>query len=82
VDFEKAFDSVEREFLIKPLKSFNFGPSICKWFKTLYAESKRCVINNGHMSNFEGLFLMKIHFHQAKGKCHQHTDLSMALFHL
>jgi hypothetical protein len=28
VDFEKAFDSVEREFLIKPLKSFNFGKTI------------------------------------------------------
>jgi hypothetical protein len=38
VDFEKAFDSIEWEFLIKALKSFNFGPSICKWFKTLYAE--------------------------------------------
>ena len=55
VNFEKAFDSVEWEFLIKALKSFNFGPSICKWFKTLYAESKRCVINNGHMSNFFNL---------------------------
>jgi hypothetical protein len=46
VDFEKAFDSIEWEFLIKALKSFNFDPSICKWFKTLYAESKSCVINN------------------------------------
>ena len=55
VDFEKAFDSIEWEFLIKALKSFNFGPFICKWFKTLYAESKSCVINNGHMSNFFNL---------------------------
>ena len=55
VDFEKAFDSIEWEFLIKALKSFNFGPSICKWFKTLYAESKSCVINNGYMSNFFNL---------------------------
>lgn len=53
VDFEKAFDSIEWEFLIKALKSFNFGRS--KWFKTLYAESKSCVINNGHMSNFFNL---------------------------
>ena len=55
VDFEKAFDSIEWEFLIKVLKSFNFGPYICKWFQTLYAESKSCVINNGHMSNFFNL---------------------------
>ena len=55
VDFENAFDSIEWEFLIKALKSFNFGPSICKWFKTFYAESKSCVINNGHMSNFFNL---------------------------
>ena len=55
VDYEKAFDSIEWEFLIKALKSFNFGPSICKWFKTFYAESKSCVINNGHMSNFFNL---------------------------
>jgi hypothetical protein len=38
VDFENTFVSIEWEFLIKALKSFNFGPSICKWFKTLYAE--------------------------------------------
>jgi hypothetical protein len=30
VDFEKAFDSVEWNFLRKALESFNFGPSICK----------------------------------------------------
>ena len=29
VDFEKAFDSIEWNFLQKALNSFNFGPSIC-----------------------------------------------------
>jgi hypothetical protein len=37
VDFEKAFDSIEWKFLRKALNSFNFGPSICKWFETFYA---------------------------------------------
>ena len=55
VDFEKAFDSIEWHFLKKALKSFNFGPSICKWFDTFYADSKSCVINNGHMSEFFSL---------------------------
>ena len=52
IDFEKAFDSVEWDFILKSLQSFNFGPSICRWFSTFYRDSKSCVINNGNMSNF------------------------------
>jgi hypothetical protein len=37
VDFEKAFDSIEWKFLQKALNSFNFGPSICKWFETFWS---------------------------------------------
>ena len=55
VDFEKAFDSVEWNFLRKALESFNFGPFICKWFETFYVDSKSCVINNGHISNIFNL---------------------------
>ena len=32
IDFEKGFDSIYWQFLRKTLQSFNFGPSICKWF--------------------------------------------------
>jgi hypothetical protein len=39
VDFEKAFDSIEWKFLQKALNSFNFGPSICKWFETFYVDT-------------------------------------------
>lgn len=52
IDFEKAFDSIEWKFLIKALESFNFGPSICEWFKCLYTKASSCVINNGHLSDF------------------------------
>jgi hypothetical protein len=38
------------ESFTKALDSFNFGP-ICKWFETVYVDSKSCVINNGHISN-------------------------------
>jgi hypothetical protein len=56
VDFEKAFDSVEWKFRKKKaLSSFNFGPSVCKWFELFYSKAKSCVINNGHMSNFFSL---------------------------
>ena len=34
IDFQKAFDSVRWEFLIKALKAFNFGPSFISWIKT------------------------------------------------
>ena len=70
VDFEKAFDSIEWKFLQKALNSFNFGPSICKWFETFYVDSKSCVINNGHISNF---------FNLERG-CRQGDPLSPYLF--
>ena len=70
VDFEKAFDSIEWEFLTNALKSFNFGPSFCKWFEILYSGAKSCVINNGHMSNF---------FSLSRG-CRQGDPLSPYLF--
>ena len=54
-DFEKAFDSIEWDFLRKALQSFNFGSSICRWFDTFYKDSKNCVINNGYMSKFFSL---------------------------
>lgn len=52
IDFEKAFDSIEWDFIKKALKSFNFGRSVCKWFEILYSGASSCVINNGYMSEF------------------------------
>ena len=70
VDFEKAFDSIEWLFLKKALNSFNFGPSLCKWFETLYSSASSCVINNGHLSHF---------FNLERG-CRQGDPLSPYLF--
>ena len=47
IDFEKAFDSLEWNFILKALESFNFGPSIIQWVKTLYKNPESCVLNNG-----------------------------------
>lgn len=52
IDFEKAFDSLDWEFMLLTLKKFNFGPSFIKWVKTLYTNISSCIINNGHTSNF------------------------------
>ena len=47
IDFEKAFDSMEWNFIKKALEKFNFGPSMIQWVNTLYKNSVSCVLNNG-----------------------------------
>ena len=36
IDFEKAFDSLEWNYLLKCLEFFNFGPELILWVKTFY----------------------------------------------
>ena len=48
IDFEKAFDSLEWNFIIKALDIFNFGPNDIQWVKLFYKNITSCVINNGH----------------------------------
>ncbi len=50
LDFEKAFDTVEWEFMFEVLKKFNFGEVFIKWIKTLYASARSKVKNNGWIS--------------------------------
>jgi hypothetical protein len=50
LDFEKAFDSVEWNFIRKSLAFLGFGPSIIHWFEAFYHNSESCVLNNGHLS--------------------------------
>ena len=38
IDFEKAFNSVEWDFLFKTLKAVNFGENFIAWIKTLYTD--------------------------------------------
>ena len=52
VDFRKAFDSIEWNYLEKALALFNFGPIFLQWFKTIYSNISSCVLNNGHASHF------------------------------
>ena len=52
IDFEKAFDSIEWPFLLKTLKSFNFGENFIKWIEILYKDIYACVGNNGHYSTY------------------------------
>ena len=52
IDFEKAFDSLEWDFLIKCLKHFNFGPDFIRWVNIFYSNIQSCTINNGLCSHY------------------------------
>ena len=50
LDFEKAFDSVEWNFLIKTLHKFNFGNNFINWVRILYKKPIFRLKNNGWIS--------------------------------
>ena len=56
IDFEKAFDSLEWNYLFKVLEVMNFGPMFRKWMHTFYSNITSCVMNNGYASDFFQLY--------------------------
>ena len=44
IDFEKAFDSLEWEFLLKTLDTFQFGQDFKSWVKLLYTNITSCTL--------------------------------------
>lgn len=50
LDFEKAFDSIEYNFMFKTLEKFNFGSKFIGMIKTLYNKPTFKLKNNGWMS--------------------------------
>ena len=50
IDFRKAFDSLEWDFMLFTLKHFGFNDSILNWVKTMNTYIQTCVINNGWIS--------------------------------
>ena len=55
IDFHKAFDSVEWNYLVTCLEAFRFGPDFIRWVKTLYKNIQSCVINNGRTTGYFAL---------------------------
>ena len=51
IDFEKAFDCVSHDFLWNVLQFFNYGDTIIKWVKLLYADSTSSVLINGCLTS-------------------------------
>ena len=52
IDFKKAFDTLEWQYLFNCLKAFNFGPNLIAWVKTFYQNIQSCVMNNGMASDY------------------------------
>ena len=50
LDIEKAFDSVNHDFLFQVLHYFNFGDSFISWIKSFYNKRKSYIRNNGFIS--------------------------------
>ncbi len=52
IDYEKAFDSLNWNFMLKALKCFNFGTNFINYVSVLYNNIEAAVTNNGHISEF------------------------------
>ena len=48
IDFEKAFDSINWEFMFRSLEIMNFDNDFIRWVKVLYRNTTSCVMNNGY----------------------------------
>lgn len=52
IDFRKAFDSIERDYIFYALKKLNFGDMFLNWMSVIFSNTTNCIINNGHISIF------------------------------
>ena len=60
MDIEKAFDSLDHDFLLIVLKKFGFGENFIHWIKVLLNNQQSCVINGGFLTQY---------FNLEKGAC-------------
>ena len=51
IDFEKAFDSIAWDFILKTLEIFNFGEQVKNWVRSLQINSTSNILQNGHLSD-------------------------------
>ncbi len=52
IDFKKAFDTLNRNFMFEVLQKMNFGPSFISWIKLFYNNIESCISNNGTSSSY------------------------------
>ena len=52
VDIEKAFDSVNNNFLLKVLENYGFSHEFFRLIKILLQNQESCIINGGKMTRY------------------------------
>ena len=52
LDFEKAFDSIEWDFMFQVLKEVNLGDEFIRFVKCCYTDIYSCINNNGFTTNW------------------------------
>ena len=52
-DFAKAFDTVDRDFLLAVLRKLGMGEGFVAWVSTLLRHTRACAVVNGFRSQFE-----------------------------
>ena len=55
VDMEKAFYSLEHNFIFATLTRFGFGEDFVQWIRTLLRHGSSCVMNNGQSTGYFNL---------------------------
>ena len=55
MDIEKAFDSLDHNFLLCVLKNFGFGENFICWIKVLLTHQVSCVLNGGSTTPYFNL---------------------------
>ena len=51
-DFEKAFDSINHNYIAEILNLFIFGQDLKSWVNLFYNSATRCVLYNGYTTEF------------------------------
>ena len=55
IDIEKAFDSVDHNFLLTSLDKYGFGEQFLSWIKTILKNQESCIINGGTTTKYFNL---------------------------
>ena len=61
MDIEKAFDSLDHNFLISALEKYGFGKNFISWVKILLRNQESCVLNGGTTTKY---FMLRRGVHQ------------------
>ncbi len=52
LDFAKAFDSLDREYILKAFELFNFGDDFLRWLKVFGSDTTSSILYNGWLTEF------------------------------